>query len=200
MKKSLSKLPLVLGALVFGLSFSAPALAMEKTQGTEDDSQEVSKVAEAHEQSDVSKPRVMKLETAKLKVCQHKEKQIDGTMARISDRGTKQINVFNKIAERVEAFYVKKGNTLPNYNDLVAAVNTKKAAAETAVAEVKASKAEFKCDGSDPHGAGSAFQANLKKEQTALKEYKTAVKNLIVGVKSVNGKTESAKPAAGGDQ
>lgn len=127
-----------------------------------------------------------RLTEKRLKNCQTREKAINNIMGRIATRGEKHIGVFNKIAERTQAFYVSKGLSVSNYAELVAAVNTKKAAAESAVAAVKATSVEFKCDGSDPHGAGQVFKENLRKEKAALKEYKTAVKNLIRAVKSAN--------------
>lgn len=142
-----------------------------------------------------------RLSEVKLKVCQQREKSIDNIMARIADRGQKQLNLFSSIATKVETFYTNKGKTLSNYDTLVADVNAKQAAAQTAVNTVKADKADFKCDGTDPHGAAATFQADLKLEISALKDFRTAVKNLIVGVKSVEGTTQSSSNSStGGNQ
>jgi len=141
-----------------------------------------------------------RLEAAKLKACQNREKAINNIMARMAERGSKQLGVLNKIAERTMAFYVDKGKTLSNYEALVAAVNDKKAAAQAAVDDLKASSVGFKCDGSDPKGAAQSFKDKLKAEIAALKDYKTAVKNLIVGVKSVQGTTSSSDNSQGGQQ
>jgi hypothetical protein len=132
-----------------------------------------------------------KLADAKLKVCQTREKNITTIMADLSDRGTKRIDVITKIAERTEAFYVKSGKTLANYDALVANVNAKHVAATAAVAAVKDTSVTFKCDGTDPKGAAGSFKSSLKTEDQALKEYKTAVKDLIAGVKSIQGTTTS---------
>lgn len=143
-----------------------------------------------------------RLADAKLKACQNREKAINNILARIADRGSKQIDVFNKIAQRTEAFYTTKGKTLSTYDALVADVNAKKAVAQTAVDTVKSSSVSFKCDGTDPKGAAASFKDSLKSEIAALKDYKTAVKNLIVGVKSVQGTTSSTgdKTTTGGQQ
>ena len=142
-----------------------------------------------------------KLPAVKLKVCQIREKSIDNIMARIAERGQKQLDLFSDIATKVETFYTNKGKTLSNYDALVADVNAKKAAAQAAVDQVKADKANFKCDGTDPHGAAATFRADLKLEISTLKDYRTAVKNLIVGVKSVQGTTSSnSNSTTGGSQ
>lgn len=126
----------------------------------------------------------------KLKVCEKREKVITNIMTRTATRGQKQIDLFSGIADKTEAFYVKKGKTLSTYDSLVADVTAKKAAAQTTVDAIKAKSVDFKCDGTDPKGAASAFKTELKAETAALKEFKTSVKNLIVGVKSVQSTTD----------
>ena len=127
----------------------------------------------------------------RLKACQRHEQNIDATMSRIATRGDRQLDVFTKIADRTEAFYVKQGKTLSNYAALVADVSAKKTAALAAAAQIKANATAFKCDGVADKGEGAAFKTALKSEIAALKAYKTAVKNLIVGVKSVQSTTTS---------
>lgn len=130
-----------------------------------------------------------KLTAKKLKACENRQASINNRTARISDRGTKHLALFTSIAERAEAFYAKKGKVLANYDALVAEVEAKKAAAQTAVDTIATSKATFTCEGNDPKLAVADFKANLTLRNTALKEYRTAVKNLIVGIKSVNSTT-----------
>lgn len=139
-----------------------------------------------------------RLADAKLKACQNRERVINNIMARIADRGSKQLGVFDKITERTEAFYTSKGKALSNYDALVADVNAKRATAQSAVDALKASSVTFKCDGTNPKGAVQSFKDNLKTEIKALKDYKVAIKNLIVGVKSVQGTTSSSQSSQGG--
>jgi hypothetical protein len=140
-----------------------------------------------------------KLADNKLKVCQRHEKTITNIMSRLRDRGTKQLDVFGKIADRTEAFYVKSGKSLSNYDVLVADVATKKAAAQTAVASLKSTSTTFDCNSTDPKGVAAGFKDSLKAEISALNDYKTAIKNLIVGVKSVQS-TASTSTTEGGEE
>lgn len=126
-----------------------------------------------------------------LKACQNRQKAIKKIMARIANRGQKQITVFSIIATRTQTFYTSKGKTLSNYDALVADVNAKQTAAQTVVDTIKSDSTSFNCDGSDPKGFVSSFQDSLKSEISSLQEYRTSVKNLIVGVKSVQ---ETAAP------
>ncbi len=141
-----------------------------------------------------------RLEEAKLKACQNREKAIQNIMIRLSDRGTRQLDVFTKISERTQAFYAEKGKTLSNYETLVANVEAKKAAAEAAVETVKNGSTEFECDGENPKAVVDSFKENLKSMNSALKEYKTAVKDLIVGVKSVQSTTTNEASTEGSQE
>lgn len=151
------------------------------TQRVEDRKAEATKKVEAAK---------TKLADAKLKACQNREASITNIMARLSDRGQKQVDLFTKIAERTETFYTNKGKTLATYDTLVADVSAKKSAAQEAVDTVKSTSVEFKCDGDNPKGVAFTFKESLKTQIAALKEYRTAVKNLIVGVKSVQSTTQ----------
>lgn len=126
-----------------------------------------------------------RLGDAKLKTCQNRERAVTNIMVRLGDRGQKQIDLFNTIAERTEKFYTDKGKALTNYDALVGDVAAKKTAAQSAVSTVKSTSVEFKCDSNDPKGVAATFKERLKAEIVAMKAYKTSVKNLIVGVKSV---------------
>jgi hypothetical protein len=126
-----------------------------------------------------------RLADAKLKSCQNRETAITNIMTRIGDRGQKQIDLFTTITERVGVFYIDKGNTLPAYDSLIAAVTDAKAIAQTAVDTSEATTTTFSCDGENPKGVAETFKTNLKIQINALNDYKAAVKNLIVGVRSV---------------
>lgn len=137
-----------------------------------------------------------KLDAQKLKACEKRQTNINTRTARIAERGTKHLELFTKIAERVQAFYASKGNSLANYDELVADVAAKKAAAESAVAVITDSSATFNCSEGNPKQLISSYKEALDSRHAALKEYQTAVKNLIVGVKSVNGNTASTSPTS----
>lgn len=130
-----------------------------------------------------------KLEETKLRICQDREDKINNHMDDIAERGQKKIDLFSTIAERVKSFYLSKGKVLSNYDELVASVETKKAAAQAAVDEVIAGSVTFDCEGDDPKGVASEFKTQVQAMNDALKEFRTAVKNLIVGVKSVQSTT-----------
>jgi hypothetical protein len=100
------------------------------------------------------------LANAQLKSCENRQKAITNIMSRISDRGQKQLTLFATIATRTETFYTNKAKTLSNYAALVADVNAKAAAAQTAVTAISSSKSTFSCTGNDPKGVVGAFKSS----------------------------------------
>lgn len=146
---------------------------------------------EAHKQT-AKDNRQEKLDAAKQRICEVRKKQIQNIMTRTTRRAENHIEVFTSISGRVQAFYVRKGKTLANYDQLVAAVNAAKTDAETEVAALK-SLDTFSCTSDNPKGDAEAFKSAVKSVNEKLKAYRTAVKNLIVGVKSVQGTTSSQK-------
>lgn len=126
-----------------------------------------------------------RLKGARLRSCEARRDGIQRIMQNAGKRGQDRINLFSTIAQKVEAFYVNKGKTLANYGQLVAAVDAKEAAAQSAVDAVKNADTSFDCNGTNPKATISLFKAELKAQMAALKAYRSAVKDLIVGVKSV---------------
>lgn len=135
--------------------------------------------------------KIAKLEATKLKVCQTRETNIKNILSRITDRNNKRIDTFNKIYLRVKDFYVSKGKILSNYDELVASVDAKKIAADSAAQTLSGSSTNFACDSDNPKEQASTFKTYNQNFNNAMKEYKTAIKDLIVGVKSVQDTTTS---------
>lgn len=199
-----------IGAFAF-VAIATPALAVPtpnahaQTQTTEQQTTATDKATQARQvaeqkTTDAKASAQTRLADAKLKACQNREKAITNIMSRLADRGQKQLDLFTTIADKTEAFYDTKGNTIATYDALVAELAAKKADAQTAVDTIKSTSTTFTCDGTDPKGVVSSFKDSLKAETAALKEYKTAVKNLIVGVKSAQGVTSSDDKTTGGNQ
>lgn len=187
---------LITGSTVFALPPQATAHAQSAatnstTTSTTTPSSDVVSSNQSTKAAEAKANAQTHLATAKLKSCQNREKAITNIMTRISDRGQKQITLFGTIATRTETFYTSKGKTLTSYDALVADVNAKAIAAQTAVSTISSTSTGFSCDGSDPKGFVTAFQSSLKSEIAALQAYRTSVKNLIVGVKSVQSTTTS---------
>jgi hypothetical protein len=188
------KLGIMFASLLCVLLVSAPVYAIsEASSNSNTQNPRVTPTANNNSQASERKEALKaKLSEAKLKACQNRERNVNSIMARIFDRGQKQLDLFTKIAERTEKFYKDSGKILANYDALVADVNAKQTAAQTAVKNIETNGNTFSCEGADPKGVVTAFKANLKNEIEALKAFKTSVKNLIVGVKSVQGTTSSA--------
>ncbi|MGH7196472.1 MAG: hypothetical protein ACREGJ_01745 [Candidatus Saccharimonadales bacterium] len=133
-----------------------------------------------------------RLDEAKKRVCANRSDKIKNIMNRAATQGEKHLNVFTKIADRVKEFYAKKQLTVANYEQLVSEAESKKAAAETAIAAVK-SGVTFDCNDDNPVGAVDEFKGKVRTMHQALKNYRTAIKNLLVAVKNTASQAETSE-------
>ena len=126
----------------------------------------------------------LRLEGAKLKVCENRERAINNILDRIARRGEKRLEVYDKIFERVQDFYTRKGLSLSNYDELIAQANAKKSAAQATLETIKTKEVNFACDGTDPKGAAASFKTDLRAEIKAIHEYKQSIRDLITAIKT----------------
>lgn len=175
-------------ALVLPATLAVRNVGAHGEAGGDDHPHEVAPTA-AQENREAARGR---LDDARLRACENRQKAIANIMARLSDRGQKQTELFTAIAERTQQFYVSTGRSVANYDALVADVAAKRTAAQAAVSAVTDTGAKFACDTEDPKATATVFRDSLRAEIDALKAYKTAVKNLIVGVRSAQGQAASA--------
>lgn len=118
-----------------------------------------------------------------LKVCELHQRAINTIIERIITRGQNQLNLFTTITQRVETFKTSSNLTVPNYDQLVAALSADQSKAANDLSAMKANSM-INCTSSDPKGVVSTFQANLKQEVSDLNTYKTDLKTLIAAVKT----------------
>jgi len=126
-----------------------------------------------------------KLEGDNLKKCQTKETQINSIMARITDRGEKQLVLMSTISNRLQSFYKAKEYNISNYDELIANVNTTRLEAKNMVQAMIKNSNKFDCGSSDPKTSANSFKERAKSQNGALNEYKTAINNLLLKIKEV---------------
>jgi len=150
-----------------------------------------------------------RLTEAKLRVCQAKENSIKKRMEQLVKLATNMQEKFGAIEGRVEEYYTSKvapsGKTVANDDSLVADIQTKKGAVQTALVKAQSDTGSFACDSDNPKGQLVQFKDDMRAVKSALKDYRTSIKNLIVAIHSVTGTTErnstaSPKPAKTGGE
>lgn len=140
---------------------------------------------------EMRKERQGKLDEKRLATCETKSAKINSIIQKRSTQATKQLAVFKKIADRVEAFISDKQLTIENYDALAADIKDKEAAA-TASIEAN-TNVVFDCASTDSSEPGKVAKASVETVRSALQDYRTSIKNLIVKVKSNNAlKTDSS--------
>lgn len=133
-----------------------------------------------------------KLADKRLQTCERRQSMINKIFDNATERNKKQLAVFQKIEDKVKAFYVDKKLSVEGYDAAVANADAKKTAA---VAAIEASAdVNFDCASADGTNPGSVIKEAMQARHTALKDYKTAVKDLIVLVKKGHGQqTDTTK-------
>lgn len=124
-----------------------------------------------------------KLNAAKKQVCEARQKRINTTMENVVNRSNRHLEYITKVAVRTQSFYAKSGVTVTNYDELVASINEKKAAAEAAIATVE-SKATFSCDSEGPKADIQDFRNHRLDKVEAMSDYRSAVRALIDAIKA----------------
>jgi len=133
----------------------------------------------------------IRLDQAKLRLCQVREKVITNRSSKMVQHANRLMTVFDSIATRIQNYYltrlVPRGKTLPNYDALILNIQNKKNAINPLLETAQSDVNNFNCEGDDPKGQLALFRQDMKAVIAALKAYKTAVKNLIVAVASLGG-------------
>jgi len=133
-----------------------------------------------------------KLQGKNLESCQNRETVMNNIMARIGDRGQKQIDVVDSIDEKVQAFYVKKNISIENYDTLKKNVEDKKTLALAAMNNVRNINGNFDCKGDNPKGIATQFKSQASAQSEAINNYRNAVHDLVVAIKTALNSSEPA--------
>ena len=129
--------------------------------------------------------RTEKLADRRLQACEKRQDRVNAIFDRATERNTKQLAVFQKIEERVKAFYATKNLNTEGYDAAVQNADDKEAAA---VAAIEASETvTFDCTATDAAKPGSVIKEAMTARHAALKDYRTAIKDLILVVKKGHG-------------
>lgn len=113
------------------------------------------------------------------------------------------MRVFDRISERVQNYYQQKlvpnGQTLPNYQALIADIQAKRNAIPPLLTAAKVSAESFTCNNQAPGTQVKQFNQDIQQVIAAMHVYRKSVRNLIVAVGGLRGdkdkdSTESSKP------
>ncbi|MDK2899340.1 MAG: hypothetical protein PWQ10_527 [Patescibacteria group bacterium] len=132
-----------------------------------------------------------KLEGDNLKNCQSRETEINNIMARITNRGEKQLLLLDATATRLQTFYNNNNYKLNNYDELINQINTTRVEAQNTVQTMTRNNTSFNCGSDDPKSTANSFKERVRLQSNALDGYKTAIKNLLSNIKeAINNASE----------
>lgn len=136
-----------------------------------------------------------KLDAEKKKVCENHVNTINRVMDTMNKRRQSAFDRITKVSEAVQAFYVKKGLTVENYDDLVAQVSAAKSVAQSAT-EAQVAVPTLNCDGDHPRADVADFKEKRSASIDAVKAYRDAVKALVKAVKAAAETTKVSEGTA----
>lgn len=119
-----------------------------------------------------------------LRVCEKRQDRIMTQISSISDRGSKQLEVFHSIAERVKAFYVTKGYHTDSYDATAQQADTLYDQSLVALNATESNGEAWSCNGTNPIAQLQTFKQAKESEMAILAAYKDAVHELIITVKT----------------
>lgn len=129
------------------------------------------------------------LTETRLRSCEAKETATKSRMKSLLRLAANIEEKFDAIAGRVKNFYTNKivpsGKTLPNYDVLLADINTKKALIDDDLTAAQNKVNAFTCTADDPKDLLTGFRTDMQKVKTDLKNFRTSIKNLIVAVRGL---------------
>lgn len=129
--------------------------------------------------------RKQRLTDLKLKVCQEKSTIILKRSTQLGEMVANMEKKFTSIVNGVKEYYVKKKLALPNYNELVAVIETKKSAIAPLLEVAQADVSSFSCSGENPAEQLKKYRTDMQAVITALQDYRKAIKDLIVAIKGL---------------
>jgi hypothetical protein len=131
----------------------------------------------------------------RLRACEARREGITQRSSHLVSLVSGMESTFDSIAARVEQYYtgtvLPSGKTVPNYDSLVAKIQTEKDSVTAALNKAKEDERAFSCN-SNPKAQLNQFRVDMQSVKTALKNYRTSIKNLIVAIHSVTGSEKSS--------
>ena len=141
--------------------------------------------AEAPAPVDLSTPIAEnRFTTNKLRACERRQDQIISNISAISDRGSRQLEVFHSIAERVKAFYAAKNYHVDTYDAVAAETDALYDQSLVSVNTTQSSGESWSCNGMNPTEQFSRFKSAKQAEMQTLAAYKAKVHELLLLVKT----------------
>ena len=170
------------------------------TENTDDVSSASGSAQRGNSSSHMPSFAQVRLQDAKLKVCEKMSENITRRSVHLVDLVTRMEKTFTSIAQGVEQYYLTKvvpaGNTLSNYDTLVADIATKQSAVDSMVATAQSGAAAFSCTGNNPKAQLTQYRTDMQAVIKGLQDYRTSIKNLIVAVRTLKSTSLFVTPSA----
>lgn len=122
--------------------------------------------------------------------CLARQDAVKKQMTSLIDLTTKMEKQFDLITQRAVDYYnntvVPNGKIVPNYNALIADIQTNKDTVQAALNIAQTNSNNFNCSANNPKLLLSQYRVNMQTVKINLKSYRTSIKNLITAIRGVS--------------
>lgn len=122
--------------------------------------------------------------------CEARKTNLTKRMANAVTQANKHKAVFDKIYTRVKTFHDTKNLNVPNYDTLVANVDSAQADAAASITALQQLDVSVDCTSQTVADSVSAFQQAVKNTRDSLKVYRASITDLITALKGASTSTD----------
>jgi len=170
--------------------------------GTGDDKTDISKFRqEAIQMLQADRKDLREQHTAlqRQAACKARQNAINRRIDNYAKAAQTNLDTFNNILTKVQAFYTDKKLNVASYGALLATAQAQQTAAQQAVDALKSLDVTIDCTQSDPAQALVTVKTAVAATRTALQSYRSSIKDIITALEGASS-AQNSNTTTGGNQ
>jgi len=131
--------------------------------------------------------------------CKARQNAINRRIDNYAKAAQTNLDTFNNILTKVQAFYTDRKLNVANYGTLLATVQAQQTAAQQAVGALKSLDVTIDCTQSDPAQTLVTVKTAVAATRTALQSYRSSIKDIITALEGASS-AQNSNTTTGGNQ
>jgi len=132
--------------------------------------------------------------------CKARQNAINRRTDNYAKAAQANLDTFNSILAKVQAFYADKKLNIANYSTLFATAQAQRTAAQQAVDALKSLDVMIDCTQSDPAQTLVTVKTAVAATRTALQSYRSSIKDIITALEGASSAQNSGAATTGGNR
>lgn len=151
-------------------------------------------------QTDRKDLRLVHTALQRQKACEAHQAAINQRVSNYAKAAQTNLDTFNSIFTKVQAFYADKKLDVANYSTLLATAQAQQTAAQQAVDALKSLDVTIDCTQPDPAQTLATVKTAVVAARTALQSYRSSIKDIITALEGASSAQNTNTTTTGGDQ